>query len=137
MSHKVGIWIDHKRAVIVRVSPDGVTATAVESEIGPHGRRGRAGYPAPDAPRAGGAEKDYDERYRQHLERYYDEVISGLDQPEALLIVGPGRAKLQLRERLGRSAMLSDRVVAVENMDARTDSQIVAKVTERLEVASR
>jgi hypothetical protein len=136
MSHKVGIWIDHKRAVIVRLSADGVSTTAVDSGIGPHGRRGR-GYPAPDAPRPGGAEKNHEERYRRHLERYYDEIIDGLGQPETLLILGPGRAKLQLRERLGRSAMLAERVVGVENMDAPTDSQIVARVTERLEVGSQ
>jgi hypothetical protein len=136
MNHKVGVWIDHKRAVIVRVSAEGVTATAVDSGIGPHGRRGRAGYAAPDAPRAGGAEKNHEERYRRHLERYFDEVIDGLDQPEALLILGPGRAKLQLRERLGRSATLSERIVGVEDTDARTDPQIVAKVTERLETGA-
>ena len=51
-------------------------------------------------PQDEGGEKRYEERYGQHLEQYYDEVISQLGQPEALLIFGPGEAKLQLKERL-------------------------------------
>lgn len=38
MSHKVGIWIDHKRAVIVSASADRVTAKTLESDVGPHAR---------------------------------------------------------------------------------------------------
>ena len=131
MNHKVGIWIDHKKAVIVSASADGVTAKTLESEVGPHARySGRAGYPTPDGPQDGGGEKKYEERYGQHLDRYYDEVISQLGQPEALLIFGPGEAKLQLKERLSRSKALSERIVGIETTDKLTDPQIVAKVKE-------
>jgi len=129
--NKVGIWIDHKKAVIVSVSADGVTAKTLESEVGPHGRySGRAGYPTPDGPQVGKGEKKYEERHDQHLDRYYDEVISQLGQPEALLIFGPGEAKLQLKERLSRSKALSERIVGIETTDKLTDPQIVAKVKE-------
>jgi hypothetical protein len=89
MSHKVGIWIDHKKAVIVSVSGDRVTAKTLESDVGPHTR-----YSGPED---GGGEKKYEERHGQHLDRYYDEVISQLGQPEAVLILGPGEAKCNSR----------------------------------------
>jgi len=131
MNHNVGIWIDHKRAVIVSVSAEGVTARTLESDAGPHGRySGRAGYPTPDGPQSGGGEKKYEQRYGQHLDRYYDEVIGQLGQPEALLIFGPGEAKLQLKERLSHSRELSERIVGIETTDSLTDPQIVAKVKE-------
>jgi hypothetical protein len=131
MNDKVGIWIDHKKAVIVSASADRVTVKTLESDVGPHARySGRAGYPTPDGPQEGGGEKNYEERYGQHLDRYYDEVTSQLGQPEALLIFGPGEAKLQLRERLSRSKALSERVIAIETTDKVTDPQIVAKVKE-------
>jgi hypothetical protein len=38
MNHKVGIWIDHKKAVIVSASANRVTAKTMESEVGPHTR---------------------------------------------------------------------------------------------------
>jgi hypothetical protein len=98
MSHNVGIWIDHRKAVIVFTSSGHVTAKTVESDVGPHGRYSdRAAYPTPDSPKAGRGEKKFAERNRQYLDRYYDEVISQMGQPEALLIFGPGEAKLQLK----------------------------------------
>ena len=131
MTHKMGIWIDHKKAVIVSASGDSVTAKTLESEVGPHGHySGRAGYPTPDGPHDGGGEKKYEGRYAEHLEQYYDEVISQLGQPEALLIFGPGEAKLQLKERLSRSKALSEHIVDIETTDKLTDPQIVAKVKE-------
>jgi hypothetical protein len=131
MKHKIGIWIDHKKAVIVSVSPDRVSAKTLESDVGPHARySSRAGYPTADGPQEGRGEKKYEERYGQHLDRYYDEVISQLGQAEALLIFGPGEAKRQLKERLSRSKVLSEHIVGIETTDKLTDPQIVAKVKE-------
>ena len=120
MNHNVGIWIDHKKAVIVSASADRVTAKTLESDVGPHAR-----YSGPQD-----GEKQYEERHGQHLDRYYDEVISQLGQPEAVLIFGPGEAKLQLEERLSRSKALAQRIVGIETTDKLTDPQIVAKVKE-------
>ena len=122
MNHKVGIWIDHKKAVIVSASTDGVTSKTLESKIGSHRRFSR--------PQEGGGEKKYEDRYDEHLDQYYDEVISELGEPEALLIFGPGEAKLQLKERLSRSKALSKHIVGIETTDKLTDPQIVAKVKE-------
>jgi hypothetical protein len=129
MNHKVGIWIDHRKAVMVLASSDLVTAKTVESDVGPHARYSeRAAYPTPDSPKAGRGEKKYAERNRQSLERYYDEVISQMGHPEALLIFGPGEAKLELKERISDSNGLSELAVVVESSDKLTDPQIVAHV---------
>jgi hypothetical protein len=122
MNHKVGVWIDHKKAVVVSASASGVTAKTLESEVGPHTRY--------SGPLDGGGEKKYEDRHGEHLDRYYDEVITQLGQPEALLIFGPGEAKLQLKERLSRSKALSARIVGIEASDKLTDPQIIAKVKE-------
>jgi hypothetical protein len=53
-----------------------------------------------------------------------------MGQPEAVLIFGPGEAKLQLKERLSRSKTLAERIVGIETTDELTDPQIVAKVKE-------
>ena len=118
MSHNVGIWIDHKTAVIVSASEDRVTTKTLESEVGPH------------SPQDGGGEKRSEERYGRHLDRYYDEVIRQMGKPEGLFIFGPGEAKLQLKERLSHSKALPERPVGIETADKLTDPQIVAKVKE-------
>jgi len=129
MNDKVGIWIDHRKAVIVRALADRVTAKTLESNVGPHSRySGRAGSSTPEGPQDEGGEKKYEERYGQELDRYYDDVIRHLGQPEALLILGPGEAKLQLKERLSRSKALSECIVEIETTDKLTDPQIVAEV---------
>ena len=121
MEQRVGIWIDHRKAVIVSASADEVTAKTLESSVEPH--------PHYAGSQEGGGEKKYEERHGRQLDRYYDAVISQLGQPEAVLIFGPGEAKFQLKERLSRST-LSESVVTVESTDKLTDPQIVAKVKE-------
>ena len=131
MNDKVGIWIDHRKAVTVFVSAGEVTVKTLESGVGPHARySSRAGYPSPDGPQNGRGEKKYEQRHGQHLDRYYDEVISQLGQLESVLIFGPGEAKLQLKERLGRNKSLSERMQEIETTDKLADAQIVAKVKE-------
>ena len=122
MSHEVGIWIDHKKAVVVTISAGHVSTKTLMSDVGPHTRYSGS--------QEGGGEKKYEERHSQVLDRYYDDVISQVGEPDALLLFGPGEAKLQLKDRFGRSKMLSERIVAVESADQLTDPQIVAKVKE-------
>ena len=119
------VWVEESETpppMVYWASDDGVTARTLESDVGPHARY--------SGPQDGGGEKKYEERHAQHLDRYYDEVISQLGQPEALLIFGPGEAKLQLKERLSRSKALAERLVGIETTDKLTDPQIVAKVKE-------
>jgi len=132
MNDNVGIWIDHGKAVIVSASGDRVTVKTMESKVGSHSRfSGRAGSTMPEGgPQDEGGEKRYEERYGQHLDKYYDEVIEQLGQPGALLLFGPGEAKLQLKERLNHSKALSECFVEMETTDKLTDPQIVSKVKE-------
>jgi len=122
MGHEVGIWIDHKKAVIVSASAGHVTAKTLKSDVEPHSHYAGS--------QEGGGEQKYEERHDLQLNRYYDEIISDLGQPDGILLFGPGEAKLQLKERLRRSKMLSESIVVVESTDKMTDAQIVAKVKE-------
>jgi hypothetical protein len=122
MGQDVGVWIDHKKAVIVSIAGGQVTTKTLESDIGPH--------PHYSGSQDGGGEKKYEERHNQDLDRYYDDVIGQLGNPDALFLFGPGEAKLQLKERLGRSKVSPENSVAVESVDKLTDPQIVAKVKE-------
>ncbi len=123
MNGKVGIWIDHKKAVLVSVSATGDTSETVHSDAGPHTH-----YSGTHE-----GEKRHEARHGQRLDHFFDEVISHLHQPEALLIFGPGEAKLELKERLSRSKGLAS-AVGHETTDKLTDAQIVAKVREHYQL---
>jgi hypothetical protein len=129
MSHQTGIWIDHEKAVIVTISGGDVSVKTLVSDVGPHTHYAGS--------QEGGGEKKYEERHSQALDGYYDEVISQLGEPDALLLIGPGEAKLQLKHRLGRSHVLSERIVAVEGADKLTEPQIVATVKKHYGIARR
>lgn len=124
---EVGIWIDHKKAVVVNISAGHVSTKTLVSEIGAHPRYAGS--------QEGGGEKKYEERHNHALDRFYDDVISELGEPDALLLFGPGEAKLQLKDRLGRSNALPESIVALESTDKLTDPQIVAKVKEHYRIA--
>jgi hypothetical protein len=99
-----------------------VTTKILESGVGAHPRySGQEG---------GRGEKKYEQRRSEQLDRYYDDIISQLGLAEALLIFGPGEAKLELKERLSRSKALSECTVDIETADRLTEPQIVAKVKE-------
>ena len=127
MSHDVGVWIDHKKAIIVSIAAGEVTTRTLTSDIGAH--------PHYSGSQEGGGEKKYEQRHTQDLDRYYDDVIGQIGKPDALLLFGPGEAKLQLKERLRRSNVSSESIVAVETTDKLTDPQIVAKVKEHYGIA--
>ena len=125
MTDRVGIWIDHRKAVIVSASADRVTVKTLESKVGPHSRySGRAGSTMPEGgPQDEGGEKTYEERYGQHLDRYSTRSSVTWGNPR-LFYSDPqqqGEAKLQLKERLSHSTALSKCIVRIETTDKLTD----------------
>jgi hypothetical protein len=130
---QAGLWIDHRKAVIVMVSDEGDTTKVVESNVDRHVRySGGPGSGGSHGSREGAGEDTRERRFEGQLGKYYDDVIACIRDAEAIMIFGPGEAKGELRARLehdGRGA----RVVAVETVDKMTDRQIAAKVRERFE----
>lgn len=128
MAKEVGLWIDHRDAIIVTLTPDGQDITPIKSNVGKRVRYSGASH-ASGTPNTRGdaAENIRDRRYDEHLNHYYDEVISHLRDADSILILGPGEAKLELQKRL-EAHPLVQRVVRVETADKMTDGQIAARV---------
>jgi len=57
-----------------------------------------------------------------------------MGEPDAVLILGPGEAKLELEERLSRASNTSERTVDVETSAALTDQQLLAQVKEHFRI---
>jgi hypothetical protein len=131
MTTQAGLWIDHRKAVIVMVSDEGDATEQVESNVERHVRfSGGAHSGASHESRPGAGEDTRERHFEGQLNQYYDEVIARLRDAEAILIFGPGEAKGELKARLERGG-LGARIVAVETVDKMTDRQIAAKVRER------
>ena len=120
MKKAVGLWIDHRKTVIVSVTDKGEETSRIRSDMEKHVRY--SGAAQEDS-----AEDQRDTRFTGRLNRYYDQVISCIRDAESILILGPGEAKVELQKRLEKEA-LGGRVVGMETVDKMTDRQIAARV---------
>lgn len=131
MTMQVGLWIDHRKAVIAVVSDEGVATRLVESNVEKHVRySGGPGSGGSHGSREGAGEDTRERYFESQLSKYYDEVIACTRDAEGILIFGPGEARGELKTRLERDG-LGAHIVGVETVDKMTDRQIAAKVRER------
>ena len=128
MKTTAGIWIDHRKAIIVAITNKGEETGLIISKAEKQLRR------SGDSPLKGSYEPlqvpESDSRQKMltgHLNIYYDAVIASIREAGSLLIFGPGDAKDELKKRLKRNK-LGGRIVGMETVDKMTDRQIAAKV---------
>ena len=122
MKSAVGLWIDHREAVIVLISDGAEKITRVPSNLEKHVR-----FSGGSRSEQGGGEDQQDRQFTGHLNTYYDAVIAQLRDSESILLFGPGEAKGELEKRLANKG-LGGRIVGIETVDKMTDRQIAAKV---------
>jgi hypothetical protein len=121
LKNKIGLWIDHRKAVIVIVTDEGEETKQITS-----GMEKRVRFSS-GASEDGSAEDVRDRQYGNQLNSYYDDVIACLRGAESIQIFGPGEAKGELETRLEKEG-LKGRIIEIETVDKMTDRQIAAKV---------
>jgi len=124
MKSKVGLWIDHRKAVIVTVTDEGEETKQITSNMEKRVRFSSG------ASEDGSAEDVRDRQFGNRLNSYYDDVMACLREAETIQIFGPGEAKGELETRLENEG-LKGRIVEIETVDKMTDRQIAAKVRQR------
>ncbi len=128
MKKDVGLWIDHRRAVLVISLDQEEAIKQITSGMGKHVRYSGASHArGAGVSHSDASEDGRDRRFDEQLDQYYDEVISHLRDATAILILGPGEAKVELQKRLELCG-LSDRIMAIQTGDKMTDGQIAAEV---------
>lgn len=136
MKTHFGVWIDRERALIVAAGEQAVTL--VQSGVPGHVRfTGGGGFPDGSSSQGGGSERRYEERYRNALTRFLDDVIAAIGPAETVLIFGPGEAKQELAHRIERVRTQPKPTLVVEAADRLTGPQIVAKVSGYFEAEAR
>ena len=124
MKKQAGLWIDHRKAVIVLITDEGEEVKKIISGMEKHVR-----FTGGDGSEEGSSEDVRDRQFGNHLKSYYDEVIAVVRNSDAIQIFGPGEAKGELQKRL-KNEGLKDEALSVETVDKMTDRQISAKVRE-------
>jgi hypothetical protein len=126
--NKAGVWIDHRKAVIVIVGSAEEHTLSIVSNVEKHPERsGDSPLKGPYEARQVPADDSRQRALTGELNIYYDAVIAAIRNAGQLLIFGPGEAKGELKKRLEKNK-LGGLVAAVETMDKMTDRQIADKV---------
>ncbi|MGA2841767.1 MAG: hypothetical protein ABSG18_16605 [Steroidobacteraceae bacterium] len=128
LTEQAGVWIDHRKAVIVTLEPGGERITVIVSHVEKHLERGgdsplRGAYEAAQVP----ADDKRQRALTGELNGYYDAVIAALRDTGSVILFGPGEAKGELQKRMLKMKP-KVQILAVETEDKMTDPQIAAKV---------
>jgi len=122
MNKRVGLWIDHRKAVIVMIKDEQEELMKISSNMEKHVR-----FSSGDGSEDGSSEDVRDRKFGNHLNSYYDEVIACIRDADSIQIFGPGEAKGELEKRIKHEG-LKAHILTVETVDKMTDPQISAKV---------
>jgi hypothetical protein len=128
MKKQAGLWIDHRKAIVVLVTDAGEEIKKITSGMEKHVR-----FTGGNGSQEGSSEDVRDRQFGNHLNSYYDQVIAVIRDADSIQIFGPGEAKGELEKRL-ESEGLKAHILAIETADKMTDHQISAKVRERFPV---
>jgi hypothetical protein len=96
MKKEVGLWIDHKQAVIVTLVDQMEETKRIISDIEKQVRYSGASRGSHDDT----TEIRRDRRFDDHLGKYYDEVIACLRDADSILIFGPVRRRVSFKNNL-------------------------------------
>jgi hypothetical protein len=131
MEPVAGLWIDHRRAVVVLVTDKGEETRTIESHAEKHIQRAAGSrHGGRFEPQAVPADDSHQREYTGELDRYYDRVAAHVRGAEAVLIFGPGEAKGEMKKRIEQDPA-GGRIVGVEPTDKMTEPQIVEMVRQR------
>ncbi|MGE5342376.1 MAG: hypothetical protein ACM3SY_12945 [Candidatus Omnitrophota bacterium] len=127
MKKYIGIWLDHARSHIVTVTEKNEELVTIESQA--DNERLSEGYQTQSVnSRDAATEGRHQEKRRQILRRYYQEVIKLVKDAEKIYIFGPGEAKVELEKEIEKCKDFNPRLMAIETADKISENQIMAKV---------
>jgi microcompartment protein CcmK/EutM len=138
MKKYTGIWVDHKKAVIVTKKQTErsyeedteIAVTQISSDVERKVRLagGSRTRNTPWGPQDVAVDSKIEARQKQQLKKFYHQIIEFITDADKILIMGPGEAKLELKKEIEKSKALIPKIVGVHTSDKMTNNQIAAKV---------
>ena len=138
MKKYIGIWVDHKKAVIVtKKQPERsyeedveISVTQISSNVERKVRLsgGSRTRNTPWGPQEVEVDGKIEARQKQQLRKFYQQIVESINDADKIMIMGPGEAKLELKKEVGKSKALIHKIVDLYTSDKMTDNQIAAKV---------
>ena len=107
MSAQMGVWVDHRKAIVVAITDQGEEIGLVISHVEKQLRRsGDSPLKGSYEPRQVPADDSRQKVFTSHLNIYYDAAIASIGEAESILIFGPGEAKANSRNVLNNANLV-------------------------------
>jgi hypothetical protein len=132
MKTNAGLWVDHREAIIVKLTDTGNETTRIQSSAERQPRRSGEPGNGPFESQQVPADDSRQREYTGQLARYYDAIILQLRDSGSILIIGPGETKGELKKRFEKQAGIQH-LIQVETTDKMTEGQIVALVRQHFQ----
>lgn len=128
MKKEVGLWIDHRQAVIVTLYDDTEQIERVDANFEKRGNNTSDVQSMSESSLKIDLAEDKHERHTQEMiNRYYSEVATHLKDATDVYIMGPGQARTEFQKYI-EAQKLPATILRVEPADKLSDAQIAAKV---------
>lgn len=132
---KMGIWLDHKKAVLVFLDGEKCKVEHVESDAENHYHHS-GGWKSAGSNMAQSVVKESTAEERRHHQyhAFYKKIIGMCDNVGEMYIFGPSEAKLEFKKELDKIKVSHISVHDVEASDKLSEYAIVNKVKEHFHV---
>jgi hypothetical protein len=124
------MWLDRNKAVIVSIANNIESKRIITSDM-EHYVLYSTVVPGDGAP-----ENIRDRRFWDHLDEYYDKIVTHIRDAVEIRIFGPAEAKYELKKRLDGQG-LSGHIVSMEEIGKLSDLQIALKIQKYFPTRSR
>jgi phosphoketolase len=128
MKFRTGLWIDHKKCVIVLMTGDKIEKKIVFANAEKHQKSNDdKGFSDTYEFRKATSEDRKERQLMMDMNNYFDKIISYIQSAEFIFIFGPDETKSALLKRINMKK-LAGHIEKIETAYSMTDLQIVAKV---------
>jgi len=137
--NKMGIWLDHKKAIVVMLDDANGACkinhveSGAESNFHFHGGWKSSGS---NIAQSIVHERTAEERRKHQYHDFYQKIIKVCNKPGHLFIFGPAEAKLELKKEIDKIKQSALTVDDVEACDRLSEHEIISKVKEHYHMAA-
>lgn len=130
MKKNIGIWIDTKQAVIIRLSKNNHhSIKKIESNIE---TRERVIGESKKYGRFGGQYTTYEKnnlnKRNEQINQFLKELLKEIENCNAVVLFGPAKMKKLLEKEIRNNMQISKKLLGVHNSDILTENQMIAWV---------
>ena len=100
MKKEIGLWIDHRKAIIVTITEAGEETKKITSNMEKHVR-----FSGGDGSEDGSSEDVRDRKFGNHLNSYYDEVLAVVRDADSIQIFGLGKPRANWKNILNTQVL--------------------------------